>query len=167
MLDLRGLRLEPGVVRRERIELTLDPFTLGGQRYEIVPPILPVEVELQPSTSGLYMKLSFHAAIEGPCMRCLEPARLEVDVVAREYHEHGAAVEGDDELTSEYLSTEELDIERWVRDAIALELPAQVLCDPDCAGLCPHCGERLHAGVPHDCGEPQTDSRWDALKDLL
>jgi len=100
-------------------------------------------------------------------MRCLEPARLEVDVVAREYHEHGAAVEGDDELTSEYLSTEELDIERWVRDAIALELPAQVLCDPDCAGLCPHCGERLQAGVPHDCGEPQTDSRWDALKDLL
>ena len=54
-----------------------------------------------------------------------------------------------------------------MRDAIALELPAQVLCDADCAGLCPHCGERLQAGVPHDCGEPQTDSRWDALKDLL
>jgi uncharacterized protein len=166
MLDLRALRLEPGVVRRERIELTPEPFLLGGQRYQVVPPTLPVEVELQPSTSGLYLKLSFHAAIEGPCMRCLEPARLEVDVVAREYHEHSAAASGDEELTSEYLTTEELDIERWVRDAIALELPEQVLCDPDCAGLCPQCGQRLQAGVPHE-HETQTDSRWDALKDLL
>ena len=114
------------------------------------------------------MKLSFHAAVEGPCMRCLEPARLELDVVARRVPRARAPPrQGDEELTSEYLATEELDIERWVRDAIALELPAQVLCDPDCAGLCPHCGERLQAGVPHDCGEPQTDSRWDALKDLL
>jgi len=103
------------------------------------------------------------------CGGSVVPGRVPLAGVNQEAWEGvcGIPAEGDDEMTSEYLSTEELDIERWVRDAIALELPAQVLCDPDCAGLCPHCGERLQAGVPHDCGEPQTDSRWDALKDLL
>ena len=75
--------------------------------------------------------------------------------------------EGEEELTSEYLVHEELDIERWVRDAIALELPAQVLCDAGLRRAVPALRRAAAGGVPHDCGEPQTDSRWDALKDLL
>jgi len=161
MFDLRALRLEPGVVRRERIELTLEPFMLGGQRYEIVPSPLPVEVELQPSTSGLYMKLVFHAAIEGPCMRCLEPAALDLDVEAREVHQSRT---DDPELQSPYVSEDELDIGRWAHDATILALPTRILCRPDCAGLCPICGESLNDN-PHQ-HEEATDPRWSALKDL-
>jgi uncharacterized protein len=167
VLDLRALRLEPGTVRRERVELHLDPFLLGGQSYTVEPADLEVQVEIQPSTQGLYLKLAFHAAVTGPCMRCLEPARVEVDVAAREYHEPAAAREGDEELTSEYLAGEELDVERWARDAIALELPEKILCSPDCAGICPHCGARLEAGVEHACAEEQPDSRWEKLRELL
>lgn len=167
MLDLRALRLEPGTVRRERVELHLDPFLLGGQSYTVEPADLEVAVEIQPSTQGLYLKLTFHAVITGPCMRCLEPARVEVDVAAREYHEPAAARLGDEELTSEYLAGEELDVERWARDAIALELPEKILCSAECAGICPHCGARPDAGVEHACTEEEPDSRWEKLRELL
>jgi len=46
-------------------------------------------------------------------------------------------------------------------------LPDKILDRPDCAGLCPHCGERLESGVEHDCGNAELDSRWAKLRDLL
>ena len=37
-----------------------------------------------------------------------------------------------------------LDLERWVRDALAEELPSQILCREDCRGLCVVCGANLN-----------------------
>jgi hypothetical protein len=36
-LDLRTLRLKPGEVRRQTLDVELDPFVLGGQRYQSSP----------------------------------------------------------------------------------------------------------------------------------
>jgi uncharacterized protein len=104
--------------------------------------------------------------VAGPCYRCLEPARLAVTVNATEYQEHGADP-GDDELGCEYLDGDELDVDRWVRDALVLALPGKILCRPDCAGLCPRCGVRLEPGGEHDCAPAEPDPRWDALRQLL
>ena len=41
-----------------------------------------------------------------------------------------------------------LDLRAWARDALALALPATLLCRPDCAGLCPVCGTDLNARRP-------------------
>ena len=35
------------------------------------------------------------------------------------------------------------------------------------ASLCPRCGVRLDPDVAHDCGEPELDTRWAKLGDLL
>ncbi len=40
-----------------------------------------------------------------------------------------------------------------------------LLCRPDCAGLCPHCGTNLNDGAC-DCEEDRTDPRWDALREV-
>ena len=78
--------------------------------------------------------------IEGPCMRCLDPANPTYAVDSYEVHQPGA---GDADLLSPYMG-EELDLEAWARDALALALPAQLTCRPDCAGLCPQCGANLN-----------------------
>jgi uncharacterized protein len=52
-----------------------------------------------------------------------------------------------------------------VHDAIALALPDKILCRPDCAGLCPVCGEDLNA-EPHEHVDERTDPRWAALESL-
>ena len=40
-----------------------------------------------------------------------------------------------DELSSPYVEDGVLDLRAWARDALALTLPANVLCRVDCAGL--------------------------------
>ena len=43
--------------------------------------------------------------------------------------------------------------------------PTQILCRPDCAGLCPVCGKDLN-DEPHEHEETVADPRWAALEAL-
>jgi uncharacterized protein len=94
-------------------------------------------------------------------MRCLEAAAPVTEVDAREVDQPG----GGEELTSPYVDGDELDLRAWARDAYALALPAQVLCRPECLGLCPQCGADLNAEPDH-AHEAAPDSRWAKLREL-
>jgi uncharacterized protein len=96
-------------------------------------------------------------------MRCREDAVQDVHIDAREYH---ANEPGDaEELRSEYVVDDQLELSAWARDAIAAALPEQILCRPDCAGLCPVCGKDLNL-EPHVHDEEPGDPRWAALEQL-
>jgi uncharacterized protein len=165
-MDLSSLRLVPGEVRHERPRVPVEPLSIGGQTYVVTPHELEPRLELQAATGGLYLKLAFRVRIDGPCFRCLEPATLELNVRASEYHSSDSA-EADDELLSDYIQGDQLDVERWVRDSLVFALPDKILDRDDCAGLCPHCGQRLEPDVLHECGSEELDSRWAKLRDLL
>jgi uncharacterized protein len=162
-IDLRRLRLRPGEVRRERVDVELDPFLLGGQRYEAHPASVPVDVEITQASGARVFDLRLHAKLAGPCMRCLGYAEVEVDTKAREFHDPAAPAA--DALHSDYVSEDQLDVGAWARDAIALALPEQILCRPDCAGLCPVCGKDLNV-EPHEHADDRLDPRWEALESL-
>ncbi len=49
-----------------------------------------------------------------------------------------------------------------MRDAVVLALPWTPLCRPDCAGLCPTCGQRLD-DLPAGHAHEMIDPRWAAL----
>ena len=166
MLDLKSLRLVAGDARHEHPTVRMDPLLLGGQTYDVVPNEQEVDVEVQAASGGYYLTLRFAARIEGPCYRCMEPARAEVVVDTSEYHA-SSAPQDDDELVSDYVADLQVDMERWARDSLVFALPDKILCRPDCIGLCPRCGERLEAGVEHTCGEEELDARWAKLRDLL
>ena len=108
-------------------------------------------------------RLSFKTRLHGPCMRCLRDAVVDIAVDAREYH--AIADDAADELRSEYVVDDELQLSQWARDAIATALPTQILCRSDCAGLCPVCGKDLN-DEPHDHEETHSDPRWAALEAL-
>src|SRR5262249_54456692 len=108
----------------------------------------------------------FPLVVGGPCMRCLDPARVDTQVEAREVDQRDT---DDEELRSPYVSEDghELDLGRWAHDAAILALPSRVLCRPDCAGLCPVCGESLNGANPADHEhESAPDPRWAALDQL-
>jgi uncharacterized protein len=96
-------------------------------------------------------------------MRCLTDAEATFRVDSREIDDAGA---GDPELHSPYVDDGELDLGAWARDALALTLPANLLCRPDCAGLCPECGVNLNETGPEHQHETPPDPRWDALRQL-
>lgn len=161
--DLAGLRLSSGEGRRLDLEVALDGFELGGERYEPADPAVPVRLDVSRTTgNGYALRLRFSAAVDGPCMRCLAEATPRFEVDAREVFQPG---EGE-ELESPYVTAGELDLRGWAHDALALALPTQILCRPDCAGLCPVCGADLNDVGPEHHHEPAPDPRWAKLSEL-
>jgi uncharacterized protein len=159
---LRRLRLRPGEEHRETLSLSIEPLQFGGESYAATT-LDAAELAVQRATSGDVFRLRFHTRLDGPCMRCLAPADIDVEIDAQEYDARDA--EGDDELRSEYVVDGDLDVDAWARDLVSLSLPDQILCRPDCAGLCPVCGKDLNI-EPHEHAEAATDARWAALEAL-
>ncbi|HEX5174095.1 MAG TPA: DUF177 domain-containing protein [Gaiellaceae bacterium] len=160
--DLRKLRLRSGDETREPVEIELEPLLLAGQTYEPHPNPAPAELRVTRASSGTVLELALDVTLAGPCFRCLQDARLSVELRLREYQ---ATKSETDEDQTEYLEDDRVDLSAWARDAIALALPDQILCRDDCAGLCPVCGKDLNV-EPHEHTEERTDPRWAKLSEL-
>jgi len=159
--DLAGLKLSPGEGRTLDLDVQLGDFDFSDERYA-TPPTVPVRLDVSRMVGGGYsLRVRFESEISGPCMRCLEAAGPVTFVDAREIDQPG----GGEELTSPYVDGDELDLRAWAHDAYALALPAQVLCRPDCLGLCPQCGANLNADPGH-AHEAAPDPRWAKLREL-
>jgi DUF177 domain-containing protein len=163
MFDLGALHLASGEGRRFELEVGIEPFTLAGERYQVLPALIPVRLDVS-STSGhgFSLRLRFEATVAGPCMRCLEPAAPSFRIDAREVSVPG---EGDD-LDSPYVVAEILDLQAWANDVLALALPDAIHCRQNCAGLCPVCGADLNTAGPEHAHEREPDSRWAKLSEL-
>lgn len=162
-VPVRRLRLRPGEEHRETLSLAVPPLRFGGEGYIVVPSPVAAELVVQRATTGDLFGLRFTARLEGPCMRCLAPAGIVIELEAREYEARDPS--GDEELQCEYLVDGELDVETWARDQLSLAVPDQILCRPDCAGLCPICGKDLNL-EPHEHEGSAIDPRWAALESL-
>ncbi len=164
VVDLSRLSLSHGEGRRLDLPVRLDSLEMAGQAYSAKPETIAARLDLSRPSGGYAMRLRFPVHLEGPCMRCLGSAAIDLAIDAREVDQQDTY---DEELRSPYVENDELDIGRWAHDATALAIPAQFLCRPDCAGLCPVCGESLNDANPkdheHDSG---TDPRLAKLKDL-
>jgi DUF177 domain-containing protein len=161
--DLSGLHLSVGEGRRLELNVALEPLLLAGERYSVKPDLVPTRLDVSRTNGdGYALRLRFEASLDGPCMRCLEPADPTFSIDVREVSQP----RGGEDLSSPYVEHGELDLRAWARDALALALPATLLCRPDCAGLCAICGENLNvagAGHVHESGP---DPRWAKLSEL-
>ncbi len=145
------------------LEVTIDPVTLAGERYDVTPARVPVELEVSRMLGdGYALRLRFAAALSGPCMRCLTPAAPSIEVEAREVDRPRAG----EELESPYVKDESLDLGAWARDAFLLAAPLKILCREDCAGLCPECAANLNEAGPEHHHERPLDPRWEKLREL-
>ncbi len=164
IFDLGRLSLHSGEGRRIDTHVTVEPLSFGGQTYETDAREVPVRLDISRTMGGYALRLRMTVPLDGPCMRCLEPAERVIDVDAREVDQPGAG--DDDELTSPYVDRDELDLRSWARDALVLALPTQIICRDECRGLCPVCGENLNAASPDHGHEAEPDPRWAKLREL-
>jgi uncharacterized protein len=121
------------------------------------------DIRLRASYSG-----SFHA----PCARCVEPVQHQLsadfDLLFRPVGADGGASEAaisTSETEIGYYLEGGLLLEDVLREQVLLSLPARSLCQPDCKGLCPHCGQNLNE-MQCRCDEAPADPRWRALEEL-
>ncbi len=164
LFALEQLRLRSGEGRQIDLAAPAAHLEYGGTVYGVTPDPVPVVLNVDRTThSGYALRLRFGFQLHGPCMRCLTHAEPELAVDAREVSIPGDA----EELLSPYVdAAADLDLKQWVKDAMLLAVPDQILCKPQCLGLCPVCGEDLNAAGPDHVHEREPDPRWAALREL-
>ncbi|MDD4816685.1 MAG: DUF177 domain-containing protein [Victivallaceae bacterium] len=149
--------------------LEKEPVTLEGvlppEFLELDDPMLKVvsdityRLEAAMVTGNVTVTGVLKCRIAGECGRCLEPVTRDIATrnLALFYDELGDA--------------EELDVTDDVRSELLLEFPMNLLCSPDCKGLCPVCGANLNkkeCGCDPDAAspDPSGNSLWNALDKL-
>ncbi len=82
------------------------------------------------------------------CDRCLSPVKIPVE----EEFSHVIVTEtASEQNDAEYLLAPDamLDLAETAMTDLRLSMPTKILCQPDCKGLCPVCGQNRNLG---DCG---------------
>jgi uncharacterized protein len=164
VFDLRELGRQPGSLREYQRRVPA-PAGLGLDVIGVPEGApLTLELRLESVTEGVLVTGTISAPLSGQCGRCLDPVTDELDVeVCELFAYRDSATDETTEKDEIYrVDGERLDFEPVVRDTVVLALPWTPLCRPDCAGLCPDCGQRLDdlpAGHAHEVIDP----RWAAL----
>ncbi len=127
-------------------------------------------VEIARTNRGLLVDARLTTALEATCARCLREAEVPLTVRVEEEAlpsidlATGLPIDSSAEPDVTRLDDHhQLDLGALVAEAISLEEPIAPLCEPDCPGLCPMCGERLgpgHVAHPDDA----TDPRFEVLR---
>jgi uncharacterized protein len=131
------------------------------------------EVAMLRTSEGILVEGVLTGAVQVECSRCLRPVVLPVTIEVEEEFRptldvlRGNYLPVDEEDTALLINERHvLDVAEVLRQAVLLEVPLQVLCRPDCAGLCQTCGQDLNEEMC-DCPDVETDPRWEQLSTLL
>jgi uncharacterized protein len=114
---------------------------------------------------GLFVDGTVRSQLRLECVRCLDPF---VFPVTLELAEMFRMPDTDPKPGTVYAVGEngQLDLAPLIRELAWLAIPMKHLCDPECQGLCPHCGVNL-SDEQCQCEEIRIDPRLALLKELL
>jgi uncharacterized protein len=158
---------------QRRFELSEEVRDLE-QDLESLSPLVG-SVTLMRTNQGILVTGKLRTTLRMTCKRCLEPADVEVELeLEEEFHPvvqiGDAPVDDvpDDEYDEALLIDEQhmLDLREVIRQGLWLAAPMEVLCRPDCAGLCPVCGGNRSL-EECQCDDVVLDPRWAALQALM
>lgn len=128
-----------------------------------------VSITLRRIRETLYLEGNIRTVVEMECSRCLDAARLPIDVpfkyvLAPMQKDHQEEKElNPEDLDFIFYEDDLIDLDPLVIEQIILQIPMRILCREDCKGLCPHCGINLNAGTCK-CHKEQIDIRLAVLK---
>lgn len=165
---LSGLMAEaPGTVREYEIAgVDVDL----GEDLRLAEPVAG-RLRLSRTNRGLVLDATLRTALVGECSRCLRPLvtpvrmRIDEEVLPTIDLASGLAVpleEGADPEAPRLTDHHELELRPLAAEAISLAEPIAPLCERDCPGLCPECGQRLEPGHAHE--DALIDPRLEALR---
>jgi uncharacterized protein len=132
----------------------------------------PIEgtIHLGRTNRGLLVRGDLRTSLDEACSRCLREIEVPLEIHIEEEAlpsidlHTGLPLDVSAEPEAIRLNEHhELELEPVVREAILLAEPIAPLCEENCPGLCPVCGERMSDG-PHDHPDDDVDPRLEALR---
>jgi uncharacterized protein len=164
------LKETTGAKRRHQIDTTALAALLND--VALVEPLIGT-VEFLRTGKDVLVTGDFETTVEKNCGRCLARFTRQITVELEEVffptidlftgNPLESPEDADEANRIDELHT--LDLTEVVRQAIALEAEAVRYCNPDCKGLCPHCGQDLNV-KSCSCADDQVDMRWAGLLSL-
>lgn len=160
MLELTEILDRPGASVPFSTDVDLTDLVYGTQK-----PLSRVTAQgaVRNTAGVLVLKGVARVEITGVCDRCAADFSRQVDFPLDAVLSADASDEDDENVFP--LEGGRADLEDIVRTTVVLNLDQQLLCRPDCKGLCFRCGKNLNLG-PCDC-TPEPDPRMAALARLL
>jgi len=124
--------------------------------------------------ADIRIRAAYHGPFQRLCARCVEPVatqvRGEFDLIFRPQSadaEAGERAITPDETEIGYYEESGLSLEDVVREQVLLSLPSRTLCNEDCKGLCPRCGQNLNQAACNCSSQPdEASTGWNALAGL-
>lgn len=127
---------------------TLGDVQMAGDAYAFSDPC-SWQVEITNTGGALLVRGKAEAVGACACARCLEEASIPLVGDIEGYFVISAEGEDEDLEGDEFEllpESHEIDIAPLIVQGLMLAAPTQPLCQPDCKGLCPHCGADLNEG---------------------
>lgn len=153
--------LQQPVGASRTLEFDFGPVQLDG---DLKLEMLKGNSEVSRTPQGLVVTTHLNTVVEAECGRCLKSIALPIQTEFTEMFVFAHKDRGEDE----HLLPEDGDIDLGpiAREQFLLEVPINVLCRPDCKGLCAVCGANLNE---EDCGHrpDPIDPRLASLRSLL
>lgn len=167
IVDLGQLGLKPGGGFRFDAEVPIGDFVFGDQRYRLRKDPAPATIDANRTSTGYVVRLRAENLLDGPCMRCYGDYSLPLRIDHSEVHEPQLG----EDLTSEYVTANDLDLAGLLRDAIGLELPTSISSPVDAAGACTECENAQEqrdrmTDSPAQIDDHEPDPRWAKLREL-
>jgi uncharacterized protein len=160
------LRSAIGTVREHDVDLVMDVTGYGNTSR------IQGKLTLTRTDRGILVKGTLNTELEMTCSRCLTPFSCPLTLkIEEEYFPTVDVVSGasltvpDEPGLFTIDENHELDLTEAVHQYALLAVPMKPLCRPDCAGLCPVCGQNLNLGACK-CPPPEADPRWAKLKEI-
>ena len=152
-INIGSLKGQPGFSQRETRQLSQDIIASDlPANVEVCSPI-DVDLVVTNTGKGLLITGKLVSDVQYECTRCLRefPGKLEADVEEfyRTTHD-GMELEEDDDFFPEEIPVvdgDEIDLTDALRESLLLAVPMKVVCQEDCPGLCPQCGQPLKDGL--------------------
>ena len=119
-------------------------------------------LRLTRTKEGVLVQATFDVLLELQCTRCLEFVQQHVQVSLEELYAYPNPNIAEFHIAENGM----LDLSPLLRAETIIAVSGQVLCKPDCLGLCPECGTNRNHNTC-DCETDNIDPRLAILKNLL
>lgn len=118
-----------GLVLKEQLDPKTLSLSLNEQGINFVK-LVDAKATIKKAGSEILVNVTLEVPVEYTCSRCL--TKIE-NVFKKEFN-----------VNYEVESGDILEIDEDIRQEVIVSFPMKVVCNPNCKGLCPNCGQNLN-----------------------
>jgi len=176
-INVADLKNNVGASKNYTVNEQMPNLNVLGEEVKFTQPVTGT-VKASNNGNGIEIAGRIRTEVVVHCSRCLREITLPLVADVAELYQEEVATEDlkqgqeqdqekqEKEIGAALFQGDEIDLTDLLQETLLLALPIKPLCQEECRGLCPICGQDLNQALC-DCKEERVDPRFAVLKQLL